>query len=89
MTETDFRECSFIDKQFRFYFYEDFIANCEFFRGLYNKYLSRNGKLFYKWYIYANIDMNIIQKNVIWDYLNGDCTKVELLDYRKKSKKEL
>ena len=78
MNECDFKECSFIYDEMKFYLYEDFVNNCEILKAMYIKYLSKDGKIFYKWYVYANIDMTILQKNVIWDYLNGYCDIIEL-----------
>lgn len=83
MSEEDFKECPFIYEELRFYLYDDFIANCEILRHLYNNYLGVKGKIFYKWYVYANIDLTLNQKNVVWDYLNGYCDKIELLKLRK------
>ena len=66
----DFSDCQFINENMKYYTYYDFCDNCEDLKFLYN-YLNKNAKLFYKWYVYANIHMNETFKNAIWDYLNG------------------
>ena len=68
--ETDFSECSFIENEMKYYTYEDFCKYRKIIKKLYNS-LSKNGKIFYKYYVYANIHMNVTCKDRIWDYLNG------------------
>lgn len=68
--KTDFSECSFIEDEMQFYTYTDFCRSKEMIKKLYNS-LSRDGKIFYKYYVYANTHMNLTYKNRIWDYLNG------------------
>ena len=65
----EFSECKFIKKELWYYTYYDFIDNRKAIKRAY-KDLSINGKQFYKWYVYANIHMNLTYKNAIWDYLN-------------------
>lgn len=80
----DFSDCKFINENMRFYTYLDFCDNCE---DLKKKYLSSNEnvRLFYKWYVYANIHMNETFKNAIWDFLN--CDEKECYLYLLKLKK--
>ena len=66
---TDFSECSFIENEMKYYTYNDFCENRNAIKNLYKK-LSKNGKIFYKYYIYANIHMNLFYKDKIWDFLN-------------------
>lgn len=70
MVGVDFSECKFINESMRFYTYNDFCKNRKSLKMLY-KVLTQDGKIFYKWYVYANIHMNETFKNAIWDYLNG------------------
>ena len=74
----DFKECDFINYEMKFYSLKDFCENCTAIKKLYENNLSKYGKIFYKWYVYANIHITMNQKNNIWDYLNNDITKEEL-----------
>ena len=84
MDDDDLKECWFIESEMKFYTYKDFLKNCVAIKRLYDNNLSRNGKLFYKWYVYANIHLSINQKNKAWDYLNNFCEKEELLKLLKR-----
>lgn len=66
----DFSDCEFIENQLKFYTYNDFLDNRYIIKRKFNG-LTRNGKVFYKYYVYANIHITLNQKNKIWDYLNG------------------
>lgn len=68
--QTDFSECSLIEEEMRYYTYTEFCEKRKIFKKKFEK-LSKNGKIFYKYYVYANIHMNETYKNAIWDYLNG------------------
>ena len=80
----DFSECEFISKEMWFYTYPDFGRNCDAIKRLYNNNLSKNAKVFYKWYCYANIHTTMNQKNRIWDYINSYCDKNDLKALLKK-----
>ena len=67
----DFSECSLIENELKFYTFVDFCKNRVIIKSKY-KLLSKNGKLFYKYYVYANVHMKEMFKNAIWDYLNSD-----------------
>lgn len=67
----NFKECRFITNEMQFINYIDFCENRKAIKKLY-KSLSDNGKIFYQWYVYANIWMSEFYKNKIWDYLNDD-----------------
>lgn len=75
----DFSECEFISNTMKFYTYKDFRRNCFIIKSKF-KNLSRNGKLFYMWYLYANTHMAYNSKSKIWDYLNDYIGKDELDD---------
>jgi len=69
MNDVDFSECRLIKEELCFLTYDEF---CRYRKGiikLFNQ-LSENGKLFYKYYIYANIHMKHTYKDAIWDYIN-------------------
>jgi len=84
----DFSECSFIEERMKFYTYYDFCDNCNYIRKLFDS-LSFNGKIFYKYYVYANTHMKTCFKNAIWDWLNGyDDGKYKLLELKKIYKAE-
>ena len=79
MPQTDFSECEFIDEAMKYYTYFDFCRDRQSIRALFIV-LNKQGKRFYLWYVYANIHMDLIHKNAIWDYLNGyDENAFELL----------
>ena len=79
----DFSECRFIKETLRFYTYKDFCANRFTIKRMY-KTLSQDGKLFYKWYVYANVHMDELKKNYIWDYLNDYDDGSELMRHIKR-----
>ena len=78
MNNIDFSECSFIEDQMQFYTYYDFCENRRAIKRLFRS-LTLNGKIFYKYYVYANIHTRMIEKNKIWDYLNDYADDFELL----------
>ena len=78
----DFSVCEFINENLSFYTYYDFCDNRKVIKKLF-KNLNRNGKLFYMWYVYANIHMNETFKNAIWDYLNEYDDGSRLLELKK------
>ena len=76
--EMNFYECRFIEKEMWFDTYTEF---CKCRRGIKRLYrgLRKDGKLMFKWYLYANIHMNETYKGYIWDYLNDYIDETELL----------
>ena len=85
MNNIDFSECEFIDDNLKFYTYYDFFENRKAIKKLYNK-LSRNGKLFYMWYVYSNVHMDERYKNATWDYLNDYESDEKMIEILKKYK---
>ena len=71
MKDIDFSECRFIRDELRFLFYKDFCKDCFIIKKEYKK-LTSNGKIFYKYFVYANIYMTLQQKNTIWEFLNNE-----------------
>lgn len=69
MTMEEISECEFINDELKFYTYEDFYKERKMLKKLYKELKC---KLFYKWFVYANINMSLVQKDAIWEYLNGD-----------------
>lgn len=82
METVDFSECAFIQEVMRYFTYYDFCDNRKIIKKHFEK-LSANGKIFYKYYVYANIHMDITYKNAIWDYLNDYDNGSELLRLKK------
>lgn len=80
MKDEDFKECPFIDSELKFYTFTDFYNNRHAIKRLYNK-LGKNGRYFYKWYVYANIHMKLNYKNKVWEWLNGDNVTEDDLKY--------
>lgn len=87
MNDTDFSACSYIKDQMQFYTLKDFCDNCKRLKLLYLD-LKPNAKIFYKWYVYANIHMNENCKNAIWNFLNSDDLNcyIHLLQLKTKNK---
>jgi len=71
MTDFDFTSCPFLKEQLCFLTYFDFCENAKIIKFIYEG-LETNAKIFYKWYVYANIHMNEYFKDKIWDYLNAE-----------------
>ena len=76
MTEDEYKECRYIDNNLKFYTYREFKRNAFYLRILYDKLPH---KIFYKWYVYANIHLTMKQKNIAWAFLNHD-VGYEVLD---------
>ena len=76
MTEEEYKECRYIDNDLKFCTYRDFKKDAFYLRALYDKLPH---KIFYKWYVYANIHLTIKQKNIAWAFLNHD-VGYEVLD---------
>lgn len=72
MKKEEIRECQFIDETLKFYTYEDFYRDKKTIKAMYR---TLENKIFYKWFVYANINMSLVQKDAIWEYLNGDDLK--------------
>lgn len=86
MEEVDFSKCAFIKEYMQYYTYADFCKYCKVIKSYYES-LDKNAKIFYKWYVYANIHMNETYKNAIWCYLNSNdpMTYADLLQLNRKS----
>jgi hypothetical protein len=82
MTETDYKECRYIDIEMRFTTYDSFLEDARAIKRLYKQL---NHKIFYKWYVYANIHISLDRKNKMWCYLNDDLTYEQLVKLTKKN----
>lgn len=78
MSEEEYKECAWIDNNMKFYTYKQFKGSAFYLKRLYQRLPH---KLFYKWYVYANIHLSISQKNIVWSFLNGDVSFIELDKY--------
>lgn len=76
MTESDYKECRFIDTEMRFTTFDSFLRDARAIKRLYS---ALNHKIFYKWYVYANIHISLNRKNLMWCYLNNDITYDDLV----------
>lgn len=70
MKDIDFSTCSFIRDELSFLTYFDFCKNAKILKAYYDA-LDKDGKIFYKWYVYSNVHMTEFFKDKIWDYLNN------------------
>ena len=71
MDNFDFQFCEFIDYNMSYLTYADFCNKCALIKKMFQE-LNYYQKRFYKWYVYANINMGMNYKNTIWQYLNFD-----------------
>lgn len=71
MKDIDFSYCPFIKKELSFITYHDFCENAKITR-LHYRNMELNGKIFYKFYVYANIHTDEKRKDLIWEYLNSE-----------------
>lgn len=69
MEKQDFSICKFIEEQMWFITYNDFCDRRVGIKRLFSE-MTKNERLFYKWYVYSNVHMDESYKNNIWDYLN-------------------
>ena len=67
MKKEELRECQFIDEALKFYTYEDFYRDKKTIKAMYR---TLDNKIFYKWFVYANINISLVQKDAIWELLN-------------------
>lgn len=71
MKDTDFSVCPFIRDELCFLTYTDFVHNARILKLIYES-MDNDAKIFYKWYVYANIHMDEGFKNLVWTYLNSN-----------------
>ena len=67
----DFTQCRFIEDYMRYADLFDFINNGHIIKARYER-MKPDGKIFYKYFVYAHTNTTAKQKNAIWDYLNSD-----------------
>ena len=67
--DVDFSFCDFIEEYMWFFTYYDFCDNRHYLKRMF-KTFNTNERIFYRYYVYSNIHMDIQYKNAIWDYLN-------------------
>lgn len=70
MKDADFSVCPFIKNELCYLTYFDFCKNAKILKWFYEN-MDDDAKIFYKWYVYANIHMEECFKNYIWEYLNS------------------
>lgn len=87
MKKVDFSQCEFISQNMWFYTYEDFCDNCFIIKRMFLN-LDKNGRKFYMWYVYSNINMDEKHKNRIWDFLNinDQQSYLKLLEIKRRNK---
>lgn len=78
MTETDFSFCRFINQELHIFNLYDFYKNRRIIKFFYEG-MDNDARLFYKWYVYANIFMSEKEKDAIWNYLNNVEVEYELV----------
>lgn len=76
MSDVDFQECKVINECLCYLTFDEFCKYRKLIAKSFND-LSDNGKLFYKFYIYANIHMELNYKDMIWSYVNSPTVENE------------
>lgn len=78
MTKQELKEwydsVDFIKKEMQFYSIKDFWANANDIRFYFNKSNSYVRQM-YQWYVFANTNISIKQKEMIWDYVTNPYTE--------------
>lgn len=67
----DFTQCRLIEERMRYIDIYDFVNASHVIKARFEK-LSTEGKMFYKYFVYAHTGTTEAEKNAIWDYLNGE-----------------
>lgn len=67
----DFTQCRLIEERMRYADIFDFVKASGVIKERFNR-LTSEGKMFYKYFVYAHIGTNENEKNAIWDFLNGE-----------------
>lgn len=68
---SDFTQCRFIEDYMRYADLNDFIKNGHIIKARYVR-MTADGKMFYKYFVYAHTNTTTKQKDAIWDYLNNE-----------------
>lgn len=76
-----YKNCRYIKDELSFYNFKSFVDNAKLIRAKFDN-LDRFTRSFYKWYVYANNDISINQKNAIWRYLHHYIEFTELSKQR-------
>lgn len=63
--------CIFIKKHMQFYSWQDFLKHKDEIIFYYNQ-LNFCWKELYRWYVFANVNISMIQKEKIWDIINNN-----------------
>ena len=78
MTKQELKEwydsVDFIKKEMLFYSIKDFWANANDIRFYFNESNSYVRQM-YQWYVFANTNISIKQKEMIWDYVTSPYTE--------------
>lgn len=77
MSDVDFKECRLIENCLCYLTFDEFFKYREVIAKAFNE-LSKDGKLFYKFYVYANIHMELNYKDAIWNYVNLPIVESEM-----------
>lgn len=67
----DFTQCRLIEERMRYADIFDFVRVSAILKTRFER-LTDDGKLFYKYFVYAHKGTNEAEQNAIWDYLNGE-----------------
>ena len=78
MTKQELKEwykaCDFIKKEMQFYSIKDFWKNSSNINYFFKNSNSYDRQL-YQWYVFANTNISIKQKEMIWDYITSPYTE--------------
>ena len=76
-----YRTCIYIEYEMSIIDFKDFMKNAIAIKNLYQQ-LKIPQQRMYKWYVYANIDMKLKQKDAIWRFLNNEIFYSDLKNFK-------
>lgn len=79
--ENWYKTCIYIEYEMSIADFNYFIKNAKAIKKLYDN-LQIYQKRLYKWYVYANINMELKQKEAIWLFLNNNIFYSDLKKYK-------
>lgn len=74
-------DCEFIiNLGINYYVFNDFVCKRKHIKKVYENMVYEKRRI-YKYYVYANVNMNNRKKDIIWDYLNESVEENELFKF--------
>lgn len=67
----DFTQCRLIEERMRYADIYDFVNASQVIKKRFKR-MTNEGKMFYKYFVYAHVGTDENEKNAIWDFLNDE-----------------